>query len=82
MKTNHQRGFKETKKGNHSHTRYGGQLRTSEFADVTVGALWGDVGYDGHRGQAKSRAGGKKYIRSRIRFHENNETARQVQDIE
>lgn len=81
MKTNHQRGFKETRKGLHPHTRIGGDSKHSDFADVTIGASWGGDASNGTRGFAAQRAGGKKYIRSRIRFHENQELNRQVKDL-
>ena len=73
MKTNHQRNFKENK----SPKRYaaspmGMALRKSNLADKVVLASWGGDNSNGHRGYAKAKRGGKKFLNSRIRFHENN----------
>ena len=79
MKTNHFRGFKDTFRD------YGkGQLRLKtatavcELADHSVHAKMPgfDIGnnfYNGHRGKAHAKAGLKKYLRTRVRFHENAE---------
>lgn len=50
----------------------------SEFADVFVGAGIGNDYCKSHRGMAKAVKGAKKFVRSRIRFHENAETRRQA----
>lgn len=70
VKTNHQRNFKAQ---NH---RYGGSPpggtgKASGLADVHIGASWGGDNSNGHRGYAEAKRGGKKFVRSRIRFHEN-----------
>ena len=44
--------------------------RSSEFADVCVGASIGNDFCNGNRGMAKAVKGAKKFVRSRIRFHE------------
>ena len=51
-----------------------GHSRKSELADRTVGAGIGNDFSNGHRGMAKAMSGAKKYVRSRIRFHENAAT--------
>lgn len=59
-----------------------GSTRKSTLADVAVGA---GVGYDfcnGNRGMAKAVRGAKKYIRSRIRFHENAATRKAASTID
>jgi len=74
MKTNHQRGFKETRDPNSVFRAYyvfssGNELPLS---DRYVGAVTtcGDH-TNGKRGIAKDRRGAKKFINSRTRFHEN-----------
>lgn len=46
--------------------------RKSSLADRTIGASIGNDFTNGHRGMAKAVRGAKKFVRSRIRFHENN----------
>lgn len=70
MKTNHRRSFKAPRH------RYGGSPpgstgKTSTLADVRIGADWGGDNANGHQGYARNKLGGKKFVRSRIRFHEN-----------
>lgn len=48
--------------------------RKSELADATIFAFIGNDFCYGHRGMAKSVRGAKKYVRSRIRFHEKANT--------
>jgi hypothetical protein len=71
MKTNHRRGFVAP-----SHRAKGGTRfeKRGEIADVGLVAVshW-DVA-NGHRGQAKSVRGAKKFVNSRFRFHENRAT--------
>lgn len=48
-------------------------------------SLWATSGYDhsnGHRGQAKAARGAKKFVRSRLRFHENAATRRLALEAE
>ena len=61
MKTNHQRQFV----GDDDRPNCIGNLRK-------YGTGYGDA-TNGHRGQARQKAGLKKYIRTRRRFHENAE---------
>lgn len=67
MKTNHQRGFKERYR-RYGGSPMGGALAISVLADRAVGANWGGDNSNGHRGYAQAKAGGKKFVRSRIRF--------------
>jgi hypothetical protein len=48
--------------------------RKSEIADKSIGAGIGNDFSNGHRGMARAVAGAKKFVRSRIRFHENQAT--------
>lgn len=59
MKTNHQRQFT----GSDDRPNWGGNLKK-------YGTGYGDA-TNGHRGQARQKAGKKKYIRTRLRFAEN-----------
>ena len=52
--------------------------RTSTHADVRVGASIGNDFSNGHRGMAKAVRGAKKFVRSRIRFHDKAATRRLV----
>jgi hypothetical protein len=45
-----------------------------ELSGKHVGASIGNDFTDGHRGMARSVKGAKKFVRSRIRFHENAAT--------
>lgn len=56
--------------------------RKSELSDRTVSAHIGNDFSNGHRGMAKSVRGAKKFVRSRFRFHENNETKRLANNLE
>lgn len=47
-----------------------GWHRKSDFADVFIGASIGNDFSNGHRGMAKAVKGAKKFVRTRIRFHE------------
>jgi len=72
MKTNHQRGF--VAKSVTRNLAPAGTGKISEFADYRVGAMWGGDASNGHRGEARAKRGGKKFVRTRIRFQENAET--------
>lgn len=52
--------------------------RKSELADRTVGASIGNDFTDGHRGMARAVKGAKKFVRTRIRFHENAAARKQA----
>ena len=53
----------------------------SPFAGVKVGAGYGGDASNGHRSYAAQKHGAKKYVRTRIRFHENAETRRQAKEV-
>lgn len=53
-----------------------GWSRVSTFADRNVGAGIGNDFANGHRGMAKAVRGAKKFVRSRVRFHEKAEVRR------
>ncbi|MBX7228079.1 MAG: hypothetical protein K1X48_00530 [Burkholderiaceae bacterium] len=73
MKTNHQRNFKENKSPKrYAASRMGMTLRKSNLADKVILASWGGDNSNGHRGYAKAKRGGEKFVNSRIRFHEKN----------
>ena len=80
-KTNYRRGFKA---GKPSEKYKGGGSRgvankKSEFADVSVVAGYGGCDNSGgHAGFSRVKRGAKKYVRTRIRFHEKAETRRQA----
>lgn len=59
-----------------------GWSRKSELADVTIGAGIGNDFCNGHRGMARAVKGAKKFVRSRIRFHENVATQKLAQFTE
>jgi hypothetical protein len=71
-KTNHQRNYHGQKDSQRYHySPIGGTMKISEFADVIVGASWGGDNSNGHIGYGRVKRGGKKFVRSRIRFQEN-----------
>ena len=59
-----------------------GWSRKSELADRMIGASVGNDFCDGHRGMARAVKGAKKFVRSRIRFHENVATQKLTQLVE
>ena len=67
MKTNHQRQFI----GDNDRPNLGGNFRK-------YGTGYGDA-TNGHRGQARQKAGLKKYIRTRRRFAEKVDVRKQAQ---
>jgi hypothetical protein len=54
--------------------------RKSVLADRTIGAGIGNDFSDGARGMAHAVKGAKKFVRSRLRFHENAVTRRLAQE--
>lgn len=85
MKTNHQRGFKETRSSRDVFRKYiaGGSHAFLPLSDryEAACATSGDHA-NGKRGIAKDVAGAKKYVRSRTRFHENAATRKLAADME
>lgn len=59
---------------------HGRKCRKSLLADVSIGASIGNDFCNGHRGMARAIKGAKKFVRTRIRFHENAETRRQTKN--
>lgn len=56
--------------------------RKTLLGDCTIWAFIGNDFCKGHRGMAKAVKGAKKFVRSRVRFHEKAATKRIVQNIE
>jgi hypothetical protein len=50
------------------------------ISNVSIGAGIGNDFANGHRGMAKAVRGAKKFVRSRIRFHENAATRKLAQE--
>ena len=61
---------------------HGRKCQKSLLADVSIGASIGNDFCNGHRGMARSIKGAKKYVRTRIRFHENAETRKLTHQYE
>lgn len=85
MKTNHQRGFKDTRNPRAVYSHYyvgGGELTKLPLSDRMVGAKSVTCGdhTNAKRGIAKDRRGAKKYVVTRTRFHENAATRRLAQE--
>jgi hypothetical protein len=78
MKTNHKRGFVASRHRDQAMT---GASAASTFADVCFGYWVQNDFTNGNRGMAKEKRGGKKYVRSRIRFHEKAVTKRLAVDV-
>lgn len=55
---------------------------TAILADKQIGARIGNDFANGHRGMAKAVKGAKKFVRTRIRFHENAATKKLATAIE
>lgn len=56
--------------------------RKTLLGDCTIWAFIGNDFCKGHRGMAKAVKGAKKFVRSRVRFHEKAATKRIVQNME
>ncbi len=55
--------------------------RKSDYANVIVGAGIGNDFTNGHRGMAKAVRGAKKFVRTRIRFQENQQLRREISKL-
>ncbi|MEM7215324.1 MAG: hypothetical protein AAF423_07250 [Pseudomonadota bacterium] len=67
MKTNHQRGFVAKPH------RFQGGFSTSARSLLADKSFFAGIGFcftDGNRGMAKAKRGAKKFVRSRIRYHD------------
>ena len=58
----------------------GGWVAKATLADIRAGAWIGNDFTNGHRGMARSVRGAKKFVRSRIRFHDKAATRRLARD--
>lgn len=79
MKTNHRRGFVAKK-----HTD-SAMFSTSAKALVADKSIYASIGNDftkGNRGMAKAKRGAKKFVRSRVRFHDKAATRKMAQEVE
>jgi hypothetical protein len=56
--------------------------KRSTFADVSFSTVPGNDFTNGKHGRAKSKRGGKKYLNSRIRFHENQQVKKIQKEME
>lgn len=56
--------------------------RVSLLADQSFGAGIGNDFTNGHRGMAQAVRGAKKFVRSRLRFHENQATRELAQHVD
>ena len=78
MKTNYQRNYKSNYDPNHYKRKYvvGGSSTKSELADRTISACVGPCAQfvSSKKRTRKALAAAKKYVRSRLRFHENAAT--------
>lgn len=54
--------------------------RKSKIADKSIGASISNDFTNGHKGMAKAVKGAKKFVNSRVRFHENSATKKLVQE--
>jgi hypothetical protein len=59
-----------------------GAKAVSKMADVSFSAHCGFNHHHGHKGRAKALRGAKKYVRTRIRFHENAKTKKLIGEEE
>ena len=71
MKTNHRRNFVAKK---HKDSKGFGIGTRGQLSQRIVGTRVGYEFTNGHRGMAKARRAAKKFVRTRIRFHENAAT--------
>lgn len=78
MKTNHRRGF--VARGHRDQAMYG-TSGNAPLAGKRFGAGIGNDFVKGNRGMAKDKKGAKKFVRSRIRFHENAATKRATSEL-
>ncbi len=74
-KTNHSRGFVATRDGErYSGSPLGGAGAAAPLTGNSVGASFGGDNSNGHRGYAEAKRGAKKFVRTRVRFRENQTT--------
>ncbi|MEK7628219.1 MAG: hypothetical protein AAB421_02240 [Patescibacteria group bacterium] len=73
MKTNHRRGFVAKP---HKDQAMFATRATAPIANKSFCTSIGNDFSKGNRGMAKAKRGAKKFVRSRIRFHDNTTTKR------
>jgi hypothetical protein len=78
MKTNHRRNFKAKRHRDSSMMQFSSK---AQLADVAPSASIGNDFTNGNRGMAKDKRGAKKYVRSRVRFHDNMATKKLVASL-
>lgn len=61
---------------------HGRKCQVSIIADRSIGASIGNDFSNGHRGMANAVRGAKKYVRTRVRFHENDQTRKLMKEYE
>lgn len=83
-KTNHRRVGDKPRKDSvrYQHSPIGGTGDLLPLSDKHIGAGWGGDNANGHAGFAHVKAGAKKFVRTRRRFHENQATKKLAQDKE
>jgi hypothetical protein len=80
-KTNHRRGFTTPKDSErYRGSPCGSTGEVSLLADRSIGAGFGGDNSQGHAGFARVKRGAKKYVRTRVRFHENAATQSQARE--
>lgn len=79
-KTNHQRGYKAPMP-KQLRVRYDrmSSAQKCQLADRSVCSKW--MGFVHDRTNRRNKAGGKKFVRSRLRFHENAATRQQAEEF-
>lgn len=75
---NHRRSRRHT---SHTDKSMQGWSDRGALSGVGVSASIPNDFTNGHRGMARAAAGAKKFVRTRIRFHENAETKRLAAEI-
>ena len=80
MKTNHRRGFvAESPETLRVRYGYAGSCAVGQVSDVGVCAKY--FGFGSDRQNRRLKAGGKKFVRSRLRFHENQATLALAKEV-
>lgn len=59
----------------------GGAGQISVYSDVLVGTEFGYENSNGHRGYAKAKRGAKKFVRTRIRFQDQQTVNRELRTL-
>ncbi len=78
MKTNHQRGFRD--KGSFRDPSM--SVFETKLSDRAISTHIGNDFTNGHRGAAKSKAGAKKYLRTRARIDGKLVVKRELENVD